>query len=722
LSAKTKPAPQPAPAPAAPAKPARRQSAEEMSKRQKSIAVSEFFYKNRHLLGFDNPRKALLTTVKEAVDNSLDACEEAGILPDIEVRIEMLAEDRYRVVIGDNGPGIVAKHVGPVFGKLLYGSKFHRLKMSRGQQGIGISAAGMYAMMTTGKNVQVLTRTGPHKPAYFCELQIDTKTNEPVILREDERAECPFDHGTQVTMELQAKFHPGRAGVGEYLEQTAIANPHAKITYRPPIGDPVLFARGTEVLPPEATEIKPHPYGVELGTLLKMLQDTSQAGLVEFLTEEFCKINVRTAKQLIAKAGLRDGLNPHEIGTHQAEPLYRAIQETAWYRVTENACKALAEDGIAPEVIAKLRAMPKREFDAEKGLLKAAEKAVGSDAEWRRLKNKLVRHTQEGKLPNPPTDCLAPIGARQILAGLLKEIKAEFFTAETREPAVYRGMPFQIEVGLAYGGELAGKTEAAEGDGEAKSEKAKDDKEPVTARLVRFANRVPLLYQQSACVTYKAAVEDVDWKRYGLTQPKGALPVEPLVILIHMASVWVPFTSESKEAIADYDAIRDEIKLALQECARKLQGYIRRRERVKAEGDRRNKFRRYLAEVVAAVGKILGGDPELVERFRADLEDLANKKTERADLKFDQDGNVIKAPDEDEAPADENTIIVDRAAAPDPNAPAGAPASEGSPAGGEGAGDAPAPGGGEGSPPILSIETPDDEPPAPVVRLRRSGS
>ena len=720
MSAKTKPAPQPAAPPAAPTKPARRQSAEDMSKRQKSIAVSEFFYKNRHLLGFDNPRKALLTTVKEAVDNSLDACEEAGILPDIEVRIEMLAEDRYRVTIGDNGPGIVPKHVGPVFGKLLYGSKFHRLKMSRGQQGIGISAAGMYAMMTTGKNVQVLTRTGPRKPAYFCELQIDTKTNEPVILREDERADCPFEHGTRVTMELQAKFHPGRAGVGEYLEQTAIANPHARILYHPPAGDSVMFDRGTNVLPPEATEIKPHPYGVELGTLLKMLQDTAQPGLVEFLTEEFCKINVRTAKQLIAKAGLRDGLNPHEIGTHQAEPLYRAIQETAWYRITENACKALAEDGVAAEVIAKLRALPKREFDSEKAVYKAVKGVVElTDAALQRLVRKVLKHSQEAKLPNPPTDCLAPIGARQILDGLLKEVKAEFFTAETREPAVYRGMPFQIEVGLAYGGALAGNSEPAP-DPDDKADRKKEA-EPVVTRLVRFANRVPLLYQQSACVTYKAAVEDVDWKRYGLTQPKGALPTEPLMILIHMASVWVPFTSESKEAIADYDAIRDEIKLALQECARKLQGYIRRRERVKAEGDRRNKFRRYLAEVVAAVGKILGGDPEVVERFRADLEELANKKTERADVRFDQDGNVIKEPDEDEAPADENTVIVERAAAPDPDAPAGAPVPESEPGGAAPGGDG-SPPGGEGSPPILSIETPDDEPPAPVVRLRRSGS
>src|ERR1700761_3799543 len=193
--------------PASTRKPARRATAETMASRQREISVSEFFTKNRHLLGFDNPAKALLTTVKEAVDNSLDACEEAGILPDILVEIKELAENRFRVVIEDNGPGIVKPQIPKIFAKLLYGSKFHRLKQSRGQQGIGISAAGLYAQLTTGRPVTIISKTGKGRPAYRIDLRIDTKRNQPDIVKE-ETVEWPEnegrerEHGTRVEMDL----------------------------------------------------------------------------------------------------------------------------------------------------------------------------------------------------------------------------------------------------------------------------------------------------------------------------------------------------------------------------------------------------------------------------------------------------------------------------------------------------------------------------------------
>jgi DNA topoisomerase-6 subunit B len=217
----------------------------------------------------------------------------------------------------------------------------------------------------------------------------------------------------------------------------------------------------------------------------------------------------------------------------------------------------------------------------------------------------------------PPTNCLSPIGVKQILAGLLKGVKAEFYTATTREPSVYRGNPFQIEVGLAYGGQLEGES---------------------LGRVIRFANRVPLLYQQSACCAFKAVLE-TSWKNYGLSQSRGALPQGPLVIMIHMASVWVPFTSESKEAIADYDEIRKEIKLAVAECGRKLNTFVRRRARIKREGQRRGIFERYIGEVVDAMHTIDRSlkKTELREQFEA----VARQITLEADTQFDEDGNPI---------------------------------------------------------------------------------
>src|SRR5437763_5071650 len=276
-------------------------SAVEMGARQREISVSEFFTKNRHLLGFDNPRKALLTCVKEAVDNALDASEEAGILPDVIVTVEVVATDgptpppasqatRFRVTVVDYGPGIVRQQIPPIFAKLLYGSKFHRLRMSRGQQGIGISAAGMYGVLTTGKPVKIISKISKRSPMHYYEIQIDTKKNKPEILNgRGDGVDIPWGeqgtkyiaahgiewvaandlgqevvHGTRVTIELEGRFQRGRGSVDEYLEQTAIANPHVRLHYLDPEGETRIFERSTDHLPPEPKEIKPHPYGVEL--------------------------------------------------------------------------------------------------------------------------------------------------------------------------------------------------------------------------------------------------------------------------------------------------------------------------------------------------------------------------------------------------------------------------------------------------------------------------
>jgi DNA topoisomerase-6 subunit B len=288
-----------------------RVTAETMATKQRDISVSEFFAKNRHLLGFDNPRKALLTAAKEAVDNSLDACEEAGIVPEIWVHIETTGANRFKVGVQDNGPGIVRKQIPLIFGKLLYGSKFHRLRMSRGQQGIGISAAGMYGMLTTGKPVKIISMTSPRKPAHYFEIQIDTKRNLPEIINGKGNGEdIPSgekgnkyiaDHGiewvpelqsgTRVTIELEGRYVRGRGSVDEYLEQTAIANPHVTIHYIDPERNEKIYERSTTQLPPEPREIKPHPYGIELGRLVTMLKDTDAGTMAQFLTESFSRVS-----------------------------------------------------------------------------------------------------------------------------------------------------------------------------------------------------------------------------------------------------------------------------------------------------------------------------------------------------------------------------------------------------------------------------------------------
>ncbi len=520
----------------APAKKKSRATAESMARMQRDISVAEFFTKNRHLLGFDNPRKALLTTIKEGVDNSLDACEEADILPEVTVEIKPAqGEDRFRVTIEDNGPGILKNQIPKIFAKLLYGSKFHRLKMSRGQQGIGISAAGMYGQLTTGKPIAITSRTNKRRPAHHYELEIDTKKNQPRIIT-DETVEWEKDQGTKVEIELEAKFQKGKQSVEEYLEQTAIANPHVQITFVPPNGEKIVYPRAAEELPAPPKEIKPHPYGIELGMLIKMMHETKSRTLSGFLQSEFSRVSKRVAQQICEGAKVKDNARPSRIARQEADALFKAINAT--------------------------------------------------------------------KIMNPPTDCVSPIGEELIVAGLKKQIDADFYTAVTRPPAVYRGNPFQIEAGLAFGGSLG---------------------EEGLARVLRYANRVPLLYQQSACAISRSVISTA-WRNYHVQQSSGALPSGPLVIMVHMASVWVPFTSESKEAIAHYPEIIKQVKLALQECGRKLSAFLSRRRREAEAARKRDYIKQYIPHIAIALQEML----DLTDRQKLKVTSVLTDTLERS--------------------------------------------------------------------------------------------
>ena len=307
------------------ARPARRATAESLASGQREISVSEFFAKNRHLLGFDNPAKALLTTIKEAVDNSLDACEEAGILPDIIVEVTEINEGRYKVAVEDNGPGIVKQQVPKIFAKLLYGSKFHRLKQSRGQQGIGISAAGLYAQLTTGKPIAIVSKTGAGRPARRYELRIDTRRNAPEVLVDQEVDWAP-DHGTRVELELAGTYRGGRTSIDAYLEQTVIANPHLKLTYLlPRAAEPVVFERAAEELPREPLEIKPHPHGVELGLLIRMMHEAKGWSVKKTLIESFSRVSASVADQVCDEAGLSPHAKASNLNGDQIEAVHKAL-------------------------------------------------------------------------------------------------------------------------------------------------------------------------------------------------------------------------------------------------------------------------------------------------------------------------------------------------------------------------------------------------------------
>jgi DNA topoisomerase-6 subunit B len=539
-------------------------TATEMAGRQREISVSEFFLKNRHLLGFDSPSKALLTTVKEAVDNALDACEEAGVLPEIQVEITDYGDNLFKVAVEDNGPGILENQIARIFGKLLYGSKFHKLSQSRGQQGMGISSAGMYAQLTTGKSLHVISRVKDEPMASEIFVSIDTTKNRPV-LHGKKRIQWNRPHGTRVEAEMEGRYQKGVHSIDMYLKQTAIANPHASFQYHGPRGEEASYIRSCTELPPRPVEIKPHPRGVELGRLIQMLNTTSSRTLLQFLENEFSRVGRKTAKEIVKQAArnLTERSLPKRIAHVQANALYRAIRKVP--------------------------------------------------------------------VSAPRTDCIVPIGERRLYEGLKKEIDADFYIVKTRPPAVYRGNPFQIEVGLAYGQPGGIGLEVDEG---GHIHKAAHHKREASAALVlradepvhllRFANRVPLLYEQSGCAITRAVLQ-TNWRSYGLQQPKGALPIAPMVVLVHLASVWVPFTSEAKEAIAPYPEIIKELKLGLQECARKLAEYLHRETRLKREYEKRSHIEQYLPHVGIALQEILRLTDDQREQSMEKLDDILHR-------------------------------------------------------------------------------------------------
>ena len=480
--------------------------AQKLASNQKQVAISEFFEKNKHFLGFDSLARSLITAVKEAVDNALDACEEARILPTIKIQITKLdpKKDIIKLVVEDNGPGIPQKSIEKVFGQLLFGSRFHAIRQSRGQQGIGITGVVMYCQLTTGRTTHVRSKIATEPTAAFVDIGLDTRKNKAtkanagreIWYNEDGSSK---EHGTEVTAQMKAKYQKGRQSVWQYLRMTSIVNPHAEIIFVDPDGEKHHWSRVTERLPTKVESIKPHPHGIELGQLQRMIAESNDLNLNHFLLNNFSGVTNRARKEL---------------------------------------CQAAELEGT--------RKMKTIKGDDIRNLLEA-------------FQGERLFKGQPAKLLKPPTNCLSPIEEILIKKGLSKTIDSRFVTTLTRVPNVTQGNPFQVEVGLIFGGTMAG------------------DK-PV--EILRFANRVPLMYQQGGCLLTKA-IESVDWRQYGLEQAGGkGVPKGPAAILVHLASTNVQFTSEAKEALADNGEVMEEARKAMLEMGRGLRKHLEKKKKM----------------------------------------------------------------------------------------------------------------------------------------------
>jgi len=490
---------------------------EEMGEKIKEISIAEFFEKNRHLLGYENPTKSLLTVVKELVDNSLDACLEARILPNIKVTVKEIKENIYRVCVEDNGPGLPPDKIPIAFGKFLVGSKFMRLRQNIGTQGIGAKGAILYAQLTTGKPAKITTYFKEKKHEF--ELTIDVIRNEPKIISHKEEKIEKSLHGLKIELIVEGRYIEKGQSIPTYLRYIWISNPFTKIVYDGPNSNFVL-ERVVNELPPEPKEIKPHPYGVELGRLKRMAAMTKARNIIGFLTGEFSRVGKNSAEEICKIAKVDCSKKPSELNDEELERLHKAMQKV--------------------------------------------------------------------KLMSPPTDCLSPLKEEYWVESLKKEFEPEFVTAVVRKPSVYRGYPFQVQVALAYGGKINEITQEA--------------------ILLRFANHTPLLYNQSDCAITRA-VEEIDWGNYRLPRNSKGFPPAPLVILVDLISVWIPYKSEGKQAIAEYPEIIKEIKLALQEAGRRLSIFLHKKFVREQLAMRANIFEAY-SEVFSEFVSDLTGKPK----------------------------------------------------------------------------------------------------------------
>jgi len=496
--------------------------------RFEQISPADFFYRNRDIAGFSNPSRSLYMSVRELVENSLDACEVGRILPNIWIELTQVEEDSekdvrvYRLVVKDNGIGVEAEQVPKAFGTILYGSKYG-FKQSRGTFGVGGTMALLYGQITTNNPFRIVSSTGK-KEIHEYRLMIDIVENKPKVLDHKVHPNKNGWHGTIVDYTLEADYTNSKSKIIEYLSKTAVINPHSNIVFLDPRGRLYVFGRVKETTPEPPREAKPHPLGVDVETINRLIANTRARDVVGFLTNEFQRVGRKTALEVLKLANIDPSTKVKQLTVDQVTALVEAIKSY-------------------------------------------------------------------GKFRAPDTSSLSPVGVEFIEAGIRAVYNPDFLHVVQRPPASYSGIPFIIEAAVAYGGNIP---------------------ESEDIHLLRFANKIPLLYDERADVSWKVISERIDWNSYKV--PK----IKRLVVLTSICSPKVPYKTVGKEAISDRPEIERELTIAIRECARELRLYLSRIERGEAVKKRLNVYAKYLP-------KIARFSAELAEKPVPDLRPIFSK-------------------------------------------------------------------------------------------------
>jgi DNA topoisomerase-6 subunit B len=513
-------------------------------------STAEYFAKNLQQVGFSSPLKAVLTTLKEAVDNSLDACESAGILPELSLEVVKIGAgstkntDLVKIVVDDNGPGIDPSDLAKVYGEYLASSKFGRGQCSRGQQGIGISAATTWAQMTNARGVQVISKTKSMRKATSAQVDVDIKSNTGII-RNKETIDWDRPHGTRVEFALDGRIQlNGDGGLLTYIEGTVLVNPHMTIKYKLVDQDWVTIERVSTEVPelPEAT--LPHPHTFKLGEFITHATLFGKVPFSKFLKEGFSRISDQSLKDFM-KAGMPKGLIDKPVSSLNDEEFKKAFQAV-----------------------------------------------------------------QATELMAPSTKSVLTVGEEALSKSILRLGEVDFFAVVTRKPCICDFKPVVVEVALAR----------------FKSRQTESDS-PV--QLLRFANRVPLQFDKSGCaITW--AIESVNWKSYGLQQPKDSLPLGPYIFAVSLVSPFIKFKNASKETVDASEELVAEIRLALIQAGQKLSRHINKETK---EADLERKLahiEQFGPILVESLAHIVGANAARKQRAEAGLKKLLGRDSEVA--------------------------------------------------------------------------------------------
>jgi DNA topoisomerase-6 subunit B len=490
----------------------------------KEISPADFFYRNRDIAGFSNPVRALYTAVRELVENSLDACEVRGILPDIILflNIEGQADSEKNIVrikIADNGGGIPPEHIPNAFGKILFGSKY-TLIQSRGTFGLGGKMAYLYGQITTNNPLEVTV--GYRKRIFFFKIMIDIKKNEPIILERREKPNTTNWNGTIVSFTLEGDYFRAFPKIIEYIKLSALVTPYGNITLVDTYGRLIRFSRNTVKMPNPPKETLPHPHGVDVEMVKRLVEENGKRTMLSFLTNSFHRVGKETARKLLEQLKLP----PDEIvGRLELDDIVRLTQA---------------------------------------------------------LKN------YEDFLP-PDASILSPIGEDLLREGIKKELEPEIVAVESRKPEAYSGHPFIVEVGIAYGGKIT----------------PPEDGNPI---IFRYANRIPLLYDEANDVSYKVVNKLMNWKRYRI-DPR----IDPVRIIIHICSTKIPYKTVGKEYVADRPEIEKEILNGLRNVSREVFSYLSRKKSIEREKKRLDVYRKYLPLIIRFAEEAAGGKVRIRE-------------------------------------------------------------------------------------------------------------